>query len=313
MKKRTVLLTVLCIATILGGCGKKQVTPEDLDNMSEEELEETLENALEQATEDESAAAETTVEEDADTAAEENSEEETIEEIPEYVMPEVKPEVLNANLEDAIIQFNDVIIPVDINYKKFGNHVGALSDYFTGNSQELYEQALSWGLFAVEEPNLDQNVLSHQSNMIPITSSDVPLDAYGPLGVPLIRIKCFNDSEDPKTIKECPALFVPADDLWTQNEKKAYASQHAYFPQGINCIDGTWDYARIKEYLDAQGYQYVEQQFGSQFLVQVNLHDLVQAPTADDELYIDSNFVLYYDFWFDATTLSLTEMGVWTN
>lgn len=99
MKKAKVYLMMFILAIALCACGedsKDQLTESDLENMSETELEEVIEQELEKLDESE--------------AAEMDKKEEVIQE----ENFECLPEMMNASLEDCLLQIDNTILHYDV-------------------------------------------------------------------------------------------------------------------------------------------------------------------------------------------------------
>ena len=289
----------ICVAALLAGCGKKQPTTlEDLDNMSGEELEAALEQAAEQLDEEE-VTEEPAVEEETEAEESEATEEEAEEEEPqEYVFPEAMPEILNARLEDGLVQVNDALLYCNCSFDE--NELDRMGQYVTGTFQEEYEQVLSWGMLPVSLSETEQNM---DMLVLPGTTGGVqfgdPANLY--IGKELMYLHYYNDTEETLKLGECKAVLLPK-----LSDKGEYAlnvfGRAAYFAHGINCVDGEWNYMNVKELLDSQGYEITESQRDSEISVMVTFDDGFSRYSANDEN-------LYYRFTFDATTTQLTNMS----
>ena len=293
----------ICVAALLAGCGKKQPTTlEDLDNMSSDELEAALVSAAEEATEETADKEEETAEEKEETSeenADDTEETEEAEEVPEeYVFPEAMPEILNARLEDGLVQVNDALLYCNCSFDE--NGLDRMGQYVTGTFQEEYEQVLSWGMLPVSLSETEQNM---DMLVLPGTTGGVqfgdPANLY--IGKELMYLHYYNDTEETLKLGECKAVLLPK-----LSDKGEYAlnvfGRAAYFAHGIKCVDGEWNYMNVKELLDAQGYEITEAQRGSEISVMVTFDDGFSRYSANDEN-------LYYRFTFDATTTQLTNMS----
>lgn len=107
MKKVKVYLMMSILAMALCACGSKdsnaKITESDLDNMSETELEEVIEQELEKLDELEETEVEQKVEEEVDK-----------EEVVQEQSFECLPEMLNASLEDCLLQVDNTILHYDV-------------------------------------------------------------------------------------------------------------------------------------------------------------------------------------------------------
>ncbi len=276
---------VLCAAALmLAGCGKKQPrTLEDIDKLSEDELE----SALMEAAGESDKKSETSLNnaETSEEAAATQAQEEV------YVLPDPKSEILDAKLEDGIIQLDDMIVNVNIDYKHLNNHSADIIEYFNGTTRDYYEKLKSLGLVSLLEVDgkldLEASLLSKNEKNLDFC---YPKNAY--MGSEIITVRAYNDSDDLKKFGDCKAA------IYVHGGFKEYA----YFAKGINCVDGTWNYSKVKQLLDEGGYEYNESQAGNDIKIHVDFKEVAISSG-------DNKATLNYWFTFDASSLLLTKMS----